>query len=272
MKNKKKLKIALVILCTVILLSAFAPLLAPHDPNQMNIKNQLAPISRNHLLGTDHLGRDVLSRTLYGGRTSMIVALIAVFLSMTLGLIIGSLAGFYGGVTDELLTGCILIFQGIPQTSFMIAVAGILGFGVKPLIIGLLLTSWAGFSKIIRQEVRRLREEPFIEAMISLGANHRTLLLRHILPNIFPDIIVIFTMRIGRSLLAIAGLTYLGLGVTPPTADWSVMIADARMYCRLAPRLLLIPGLCISLLVYAINQIGDVLRDFFDIRSQEVII
>ena len=152
----------------------------------------------------------------------------------------------------------------------MVAIAGILGPGIPNLLLALFFTSWAGFSRIVRTETLRIREEPYIEGLRSLGARSACILWKHIFPNMFTNIIVLFTTRVGRCVLSIASLSYLGLGIRPPAPDWSVMISDARLDYRSAPHLILIPGLCIFLLLLALNLLGDALRDQFDVRSREV--
>jgi len=272
LKNKGKAQgiIALTLLIVIILSSILAPLIAPYPPNTTEMSVRLEGPSWSHPLGTDALGRDMLSRVLYGGRISMLLALSATLLSMLLGMVLGMIAGYYGGPADWCITALTNIFQGLPGICLMIAVAGVMGPSIQSLLLALILTSWAGFSRLVRTEVLRLREEPYIEAMRCLGSSDTRLILRHILPNMINNTIILFTIRVGRSVLSIAALSFLGLGVQPPTPDWSVMINDARLHYRSSPHLILVPGLCIFLLLLAINMLGDVLRDHFDIKNEEV--
>ncbi|WP_032123026.1 ABC transporter permease [Clostridium amazonitimonense] len=273
MKNKGKVQlvIALLILGIIIISSILAPLLAPYDPNLTNMASRLQGPSIKHLLGTDALGRDMLSRVLYGGRASMLLALTATTLSMLVGMVLGVIAGYYGGVIDWCITILANIFQGIPGTCFMIAIAGVLGPSIQSLLLALVLTSWAGFSLIVRTEVLCLREEPYIEGMRCLGSGDLRLIIYHIIPNMINNTIILFTTRVGRCVLSIASLSFLGLGVQPPTPDWSVMINDARMHYRSAPHLIIVPGLCIFFLLLSINMLGDALRDRLDVKNQEVL-
>ncbi|MBU5593182.1 ABC transporter permease [Clostridium sp. MSJ-4] len=273
MKNKGKVQlvIALLILGIIIISSILAPLLAPYDPNLTNMASRLQGPSIKHLLGTDALGRDMLSRVLYGGRASMLLALTATTLSMLVGMVLGVIAGYYGGVIDWCITILANIFQGIPGTCFMIAIAGVLGPSIQSLLLALVLTSWAGFSLIVRTEVLCLREEPYIEGMRCLGSSDLRLIIYHIIPNMINNTIILFTTRVGRCVLSIASLSFLGLGVQPPTPDWSVMINDARMHYRSAPHLIIVPGLCIFFLLLSINMLGDALRDRLDVKNQEVL-
>lgn len=248
---------ALVLLGTILLLTLLAPWLAPYDPNRTDMRVRLQGPSPAHPLGTDALGRDMLSRVLYGGRASILAAVAATTLSMALGMTAGVIGGWFGGRTDWGLTILANIFQGLPGTCLMIAIAGVLGPGMGNLLLALVLTSWAGFSRIVRTETLRLREAEYILGSRALGAGHLRMLARHMIPNLLPGVIPLFTTRVGRCVLSISSLSYLGLGIRPPTPDWSVMISDARLYYRSAPHLILVPGACIFLLLLGINLLGD---------------
>ena len=258
------------VLLLIIGASILAPLLVTHNPFEPNMANRLQPPSWQHFFGTDALGRDMFSRILYGGRASILLSLASAILSLGVGLVIGLFCGFYGGKLDMLCTVASNIFQGIPGSCFMIAIAGIFGPSIKSLVLALVITSWAGFSRIVRAEVMQLKEEPFIEGLRCLGCSDSRLLLHHIIPNIVNKLLILFTIRVGRGILSIAGLSFLGLGVQPPTPDWSVMVSDAVLYYRSSPHLILIPGACIFFLIYAINNLGEFMRDKLDVRFNEV--
>ena len=258
------------VLLLIIGASILAPLLVTHNPFEPNMANCLQPPSWQHFFGTDALGRDMFSRILYGGRASILLSLASAILSLGVGLVIGLFCGFYGGKLDMLCTVASNIFQGIPGSCFMIAIAGIFGPSIKSLVLALVITSWAGFSRIVRAEVMQLKEEPFIEGLRCLGCSDSRLLLHHIIPNIVNKLLILFTIRVGRGILSIAGLSFLGLGVQPPTPDWSVMVSDAVLYYRSSPHLILIPGACIFFLIYAINNLGEFMRDKLDVRFNEV--
>jgi peptide/nickel transport system permease protein len=257
-------KIAFIVLIFIVFMGILAPVIAPYDPNKVEISNRLLGMSKDHLLGTDTLGRDVLSRILYGARISILLAFVSTSLTMIVGSLIGILSGYCGGIIDNIIQSIVNIFQGLPSLSFMIALAGILGPGTKSLLIAIVFTSWAGFSRIVRGEVLKVKEEKYIEGARALGASHIYIIIHYILPNIFPPFIVLFTIRIGKSVLSMASLSFLGLGIQPPQADWGVMINDAKTHFRTYPNLLLAPGCSILLLCYSINLIGDALRDIFD--------
>ena len=258
------------VLLLIIGASILAPLLVTHNPFEPDMANRLQPPSWQHFFGTDALGRDMFSRILYGGRASILLSLASAILSLGVGLVIGLFCGFYGGKLDMLCTVASNIFQGIPGSCFMIAIAGIFGPSIKSLVLALVITSWAGFSRIVRAEVMQLKEEPFIEGLRCLGCSDSRLLLHHIIPNIVNKLLILFTIRVGRGIQSIAGLSFLGLGVQPPTPDWSVMVSDAVLYYRSSPHLILIPGACIFFLIYAINNLGEFMRDKLDVRFNEV--
>lgn len=270
MNKNFKMYLSIIVIMAIVLMSIFANWISPHNPNKISISEKLQGHSREHILGTDSLGRDMLSRIIHGGRASIMLALQAVILSMLIGLVLGVIAGYYGGIFDSVITALSNIFQGIPDICFMLAVAGAMGGGVKSLLIGLLITSWPSFSRIVRAEVLRIKSEEYIMAMIQLGCNDFDLIIKHIIPNMMSSIVIIFTTRLGRSILTVAALSYLGLGIKPPTADWSVMINDARMFYRSASWLIIYPGLIVFILLYAINTLGNCLRDKADVRSGEI--
>ena len=272
MKRKSKIDpLAALALCLLGLLlagSLLAPVLAPYPPTQINMAERLQGISAAHPLGTDTLGRDLLSRVLYGGRVSVLTAAAATALSMLLGLAVGLIAGYLGGWADGVITWFTSIFQGLPSTSVMIALAAILDPGVSSLLLALVLTSWASFSRVVRSSVLRLREEAYVEGARCLGAGRLRIITRYLLPNLLPEIAVLFTIRVGGVVLSVASLSFLGLGIQPPTPDWGVMISEARTSFRTAPMLILAPGACLIILSFGINYLGEMLRAHFDIRGR----
>lgn len=259
---------AALVLAAIILSGIFAPQLAPMNPFEPNMAVRLQPPSAAHLLGTDALGRDLLSRTIYGGRSALLLSLVSTVLALGIGTLVGLLAGYFGGRTDDVLLTVSNIFQGIPGISFMVAVAGFVGPGITGLLLALVVGSWAGFARIVRAEVMQLAAEPYVEQLRVLGAGDARILLRHILPALGGTLLVLGSVRLGRGVLAVAGLSFLGLGVQPPTPDWSTMISDAMLYYRQAPHLIIVPGAAIVLLVSALNMVGQLLRSRFDVRRE----
>ena len=273
LRRKQNIQLAIVggILLAIILMTVFAPWLAPYDPLEVRMEDQLLPPCLAHPLGTDALGRDVLSRVIYGGRASLLLAVLATAASMLVGLATGIPAGYCGGAVDAVTTGISTVFQGLPGMVLMIALVGVLEPGTQSILLALVLTSWVGFSRLVRGEVLKVKGELYIEGMRCLGAGHLRIVLRHVLPNIRTNIIILFTTRVGRVVLSVAGLSYLGMGIQPPTPDWGEMISgSARRYFRTAPHLLWAPGLCIILLTLSINLLGDLLRDRLDVKQDSV--
>ena len=259
---------ALIVLACIVLSGIFAPQLAPMNPFEPNMAIRLQGPTAAHLLGTDALGRDLLSRMLYGGRSALLLSLVSTVLALGIGTVVGVLAGYFGGRVDDVLTTVSNVFQGIPGISFMVAVAGFVGPGVTGLLLALVVGSWAGFSRIVRAEVMQRAAEPYVEHLRVLGCGNGRVILRHIMPALGGTLLVLGTLRLGRGVLAIAGLSFLGLGVQPPTPDWSTMISDAMLYYRQAPHLIIVPGAAIVLLVSSLNMVGQLLRRRFDVRQE----
>lgn len=275
MKKKFIMKISSVhiyigILAFILLASLFAPLISPYNPLDMDLDKMLLKPSSTHLLGTDDMGRDLLSRIIYGGRQSIVLAFIATTLAALIGSTIGIIAGYYGGYADIIITACSSIFQGIPGTTILIALPAVLGPGIKGILIALVITSWIGFSRIMRGEVMRVKHEYYVAAAKSLGAGDLRVIVQHILPNALEGIIILFTNKIGNILLSVAALNYLGFGLQPPYPDWGIMIKESRTFFRSSPLLVIAPGICITLFVMSIHAIGNSLRDKFDVQSQSV--
>lgn len=262
--------LAFAVLFGILLMSILAPWLAPYDPLKIDMKNALLPPSKLHLLGTDNIGRDILSRVIYGGRQSIVLAAIATSMSMALGCIIGMIAGYFGSWVDVAITSISNIFQGLPGMTMMIAIAGLMGSGVTSMMLALVITSWVGFSRIVRGEVMKIKKEYFIEGLRSFGVGHMRILFYHVMPNLISSIVIIFATRIASSILSVASLSFLGLGLEPPTPDWGVMISDARMYYRTSPMLVIAPGVCIVLFSLCVNIIADWLRNRLDVRRDSV--
>lgn len=254
----------------VIFCAVFAPWIAPYDPTQVSPDSILEYSSSAHWLGTDALGRDILSRTIYGAQSSVAFAVCAAFCTMVVGLTLGVVSGYFGGLIDKGIQCMTAIFQGLPGMSLMIAIAAIMPESNMRIIVALTLTSWTGFSRIVRNEVRRIKGETYMDGIRSLGGRHLYIVKKYVLPNLFPVIIVLFTLKTGTSLLSASALSYLGLGVFPPTADWGVMISDARTYFRSYPVMMLAPGIGITLFCLAINLLGDALRDHLQIKKSSM--
>ena len=263
-------RIAIVVLAIVALSAVFAPLLAPYDPTaQLDIvRLQSQPPSLAHPLGTDPYSRDVLSRLLYGSRISLAVGLGAVLLAMSFGIAVGAVAGFIGGAVDAVLMRFVDAALSIPRLLVLILVASLWGsLGLVPLTLLMAGTGWFAVSRLVRAETLALREREFVVAARALGASPVRILVRHVLPNVAAPALVAATLGIANVILLEAGLSYLGIGVRPPTASWGAIIQDGAERVSDLWWLTLFPGLAILVTVFACNALGDALRDAFDPRQ-----
>lgn len=263
-------KISVILLAAIVVVSILAPILAPYDPNKTDMSVKLSAFCAVHPLGTDHLGRDLLSRLMYGGRTSILLAVIATMLSMLVGLILGVASGYAGGWVDQIFLIFTSMFQGLPGTCVMIALVGIFGASVKSLIAALVFISWADFSRIVRLEMMQVKGKTYAVCAKNYGMGHISLILRHLLPNIADNLIVLFTNRVSQAILSVASLSFLGLGVQPPTPDWGVMVNDARSYFYNNLHLLILPCLCIFAVSWSISTIGEGLRYYIGSKRDSV--
>ena len=261
--------IGLVLLAAFILCAIFAPLLAPHDPNQLNLNDRMASPASAHLFGTDELGRDILSRTLFGARISLLVAVSVVGLSLAAGLVFGAISGFYGGIPDIILNVYVSnAFLALPGILVAIAFVAFLGPGLLNLIIALSLSGWVNYARLVRAQVMAVREREFVEAARALGASDLRIITRHILPNILQPLIVQAAVGMAGAVLAEATLSFLGLGIPAPAASWGSMLNDARSHLFDSPHMVVFPALAVMLAVLSFNFIGDALRDVLDPRTR----
>ncbi len=256
---------------TLLLVAAaiFAPWIAPHGPTAQDLPARLLAPSWHHPFGTDELGRDVLARTLYGARISLLVGFSVVLGAGLTGLTIGSLAGYFGGwfdrVVNDLLINAFLSFPGI---LLAIAFAAFLGAGIGKVILALVITGWAGYARLARAQALRVKEMEFVLAARSLGASHARILWRHLVPNTLPPVLIQATIGLASAILAESTLSFLGLGVLAPTASWGAMLNDARNHLFDAPHMVVFPALGIVVAVLAFNLLGDALRDWLDPRTR----
>src|SRR5246500_2236824 len=247
----------------------FAPWLAPYDPAQITLPARLMPPSSSHWCGTDELGRDICSRLIYGARISMLVGSCVVLTSLSLGLIIGSIAGYYGGRIDRFVNVVVMnAFLSFPGILIAIAFVAFRGPGIFNLVLALSIGGWVGYARLVRAQVLAAREKEYVEAARALGATDLRILVRHILPNIIQPVILQAAIGMAGAILAEATMSFLGLGVPPPTASWGAMLNDARAHLFDAPHLVLFPAIAVMLAVLSFNFIGDALRDLLDPRSR----
>jgi peptide/nickel transport system permease protein len=257
-------------LILVALISLLAPILAPHDPIETNLSQRLAPIGTpGYLLGADDLGRDILSRLIWGGRISLVVGFGAVMVAMLLGVIVGLLAGYFGGWVDSLSMRLIDILMAFPAILLAITIVASLGPGLRNAMLAVAIVGVPYYARIVRGSVLSLREQEYVQAARVTGASNARIILRHLFPNTLAPLIVAATLDVGWFIMIAAGLSFLGLGAQPPTAEWGVMLSTGRQFIRNAPHLSILPGSAIFLVVLAINFLGDGLRDALDPRLRE---
>ncbi|HWX94190.1 MAG TPA: ABC transporter permease [Terriglobales bacterium] len=261
--------VGVVLVIVFILCAIFAPWLAPYDPARINLPTRLEAPSAAHWCGTDELGRDIFSRLIYGARISMLVGSSVVAMSLTLGLVIGSIAGYYGGRIDRFVNVVLMnAFLSFPGILLAIAFVAFRGPGIFNLVLALSLGGWVGYARLVRAQVLATREKEFVEAARALGATDLRVIVRHILPNIIQPVIVQAAIGMAGAILAEATMSFLGLGVPPPAASWGSMLNDARAHLFDAAHLVLFPAATVMLAVLSFNFIGDALRDLLDPRSR----
>jgi len=262
---QRRMVIAAAFLAAVVLGGAlFAPLIAPNDPLAVDLTIRLSPPGPGHWLGTDHLGRDVLSRLIWGARASLGSVAAILCLVVLISTAVGCLAGYVGGKADAVLMRICDVFLTFPTFILAMFMVGILGTGMVNVIIAIAMTHWAWYARIIRSLVLSLRNRKYVLAARVTGSSRTRILGRHILPPVSAQLVVLATLDIGHMMLHVAGLSFLGLGVQPPSPEWGVMINDARQYIWEHPRLIMLPGLMIFVSVMAFNLLGDALRDRLD--------
>jgi len=255
---------ALGVLVLLVLAAVFAPQLATHQPNRQDFLAILQPPSAEHWLGTDELGRDIYTRVLYGARISVTVALLAVGLGGAVGILIGLLAGFFGGATDNVLMRIIDVLLAFPGILLAILIASTMGSGLTSIIVAVAAYSVPTFARIMRSSVLAVKGREFVEAARAAGSRSLNIMLRHIFLNSFTPVLVYATLLMGSAILTAAALSFLGVGINPPTAEWGAMISAGRSFMRQAPHIILGPGVAIFLTVLAFNILGDALRDTLD--------
>jgi peptide/nickel transport system permease protein len=260
--------VATVLVILLVLTAAIGPFLVPYDPLAMDLDSLKQPPSTSHLLGTDSKGRDILSRVIAGSRISLSVGIFASLFSLAIGIFFGLLAGYFGGRTDAILSQTFDIFLAFPSLLLAIGISAVMPPGLVSAMLAITLVGWAGFARLVRGVTLSLKEQTYVEASKALGAKPGRILYRHILPNALPLLLVAGSLRVGGFILLEAALSFLGLGVQPPTPTWGSMISLNRAYINSAPWMVIFPGLAISITVISFNILGDFLRDKLDPRMQ----
>ncbi len=262
--------LAAIVVAAYVAIALLAPLIAPHDPNAGAIRERLQPPvwieggSAEHLLGTDALGRDVLSRVMYGGRASLLIGALVVLVAGSFGTLLGVLAGYRGGRTDQVVSRVTDVQTAFPGLLLGLTILTMIGPSILNLVIVLSINGWMVYARTARGQVLSLREQPFIEAAISVGCRDRTLVFGHILPNLASSLITLGTLELARIILVESILSFLGMGVQPPDVSWGLMIADGQTYLTASSWLILVPGAAVALLVLAVNVLASWLRTVAD--------
>lgn len=256
--------VGLIILALLVLVAIFAEVIAPYPYDKQDYSSVLQSPSLEHLMGTDEYGRDILSRVIYGSRISLYVGIISLAGGALIGCVLGSIAGFFGGMTDNVIMRACDVLHGIPRIVLAIAIAATIGPGITSALIAVAVSSVPNFARVVRAATMTVRDQEFVEASQSLGASSTRIIIHHIFPNILAPIIVQVTLGIGTSILLCASLSFLGLGVQPPVPEWGSMLSNSRSFMRDYAYMVISPGLAIMLTVLALNLFGDGLRDALD--------
>lgn len=269
--GRKLVFMGVVVIALLFICAIFAPLIAPYDPYLPDFGARLQGASWSHFLGTDSLGRDTLSRVIYGSRTSLIVGMVAVFVASTIGMSLGLVAGYFEGVAHAIIMRCVDAVMAVPLIMLSLAIASFLGGGLFNIVLALGVAMIPPYARVMCAQALSVKKNDYVIAYRALGAgNLRTMLLR-VAPNCFPPLLVVMTMQIGMAILAEAGLSFLGVGIEPPKAAWGGMVFEGYQYLNEAPILSFAPGIAIILVVFSFNMLGDGLRDALDPKLRGVI-
>lgn len=268
MGDRPFLLIGLIILALLVSLAVLAPFIAPHSPTQQNLEKDLLSFSQEHPLGTDKLGRDILSRILYGARISVLVGVSTVSISLLIGLLVGSVSGYFGGWVDQLLMRLVDVLLAFPGILLAIAFTAVLGPSLKHVVLALCLIGWTGYARLVRGEILALRETEFIHAAKALGGTSARIILLHMLPNLLPPLLIQATFGMAAAIIAEGSLSFLGLGAQPPSPSWGSMLNEGRQFLLVAPHLTTFPGLAIMITVFGLNLTGDGLRDLLEQKGK----
>jgi len=260
----------LTIVLLVVIVGIFAPWIAPYNPTQTDLGQMLSAPSVKHLLGTDLYGRDVLSRIIYGARIDIMVGIVLVAIEAGVGILIGLISGYYGGMIDEVLMRFTDMVWAFPPMVLALGLVVALGAGIMNVIIAIAVVSWAQFARVTRSEVQSVKEREFIEGARAIGEKNHNIIFRYVLPNILAPNLVLATLAMPGALLTASAMSFLGFGVQPPTPEWGAILADGREYLRVAPWIATFPGLAILFTVLGFNFLGDGVRDALDPKLREM--
>ncbi|CAN5631869.1 ABC transporter permease [soil metagenome] len=261
--------VGLGIIILLVTFAVFAPWIAPYSPEEINTPLRGASPSSNYWLGNDDIGRDILSRLIYGSRIALIVGIGATAIAVTIGVTVGALAGYFGGKVDFILSRLVDTLMAFPLLALLLTLSSVFGPSLRNVVVVIGLTVWASYARLVRAEVLSLRERDFVLAARASGAGDRRIIFRHIVPNALGPVIVIASLAVGGVIILESALSFLGLGVSRPTASWGTMLSDGREYIRNYPHIAIAPGVAITITVLSFNLVGDGLRDALDPRQRE---
>ena len=267
--NNKTALICLIIITTIVILGILAPYIAPYDPNKVRIVRKYAAMSSQHWLGCDHLGRDILSRLLYGIRSTLFLSLLTMIITIVVGSLIGLISGYQRGKLDECIMRLCDIMLSFPSQVMILAIVGVLGVGIENVIIANIVVKWAWYSRMIRSSVIKYSRKNYILFSRTIGAPHSFIICRHLLPNVMSELVILATLDTGWVILNISAISFIGLGVQAPTAEWGLMLSEAKNVMTQHPMQMVFPGIAILIVVAAFNMLGDCLRDILDPKDQK---
>ena len=262
-------KLGVILLLLIVLVCVAGPFFSPYGVNDVDLLNMYAGPSATHWLGCDSMGRDMLTRLMYGGRYSLALGICASLFGSAVGVVIGSVGGYFGSMTETVIMRFMDVWSALPGTMLCILVSSVMGSGFFPTVIALTVGSIPGTVRMIRGQILSERSREYIEAAQSINCNSLVIMFKHLLPNVIQPIIVTTTMGIGSCMIQAASLSFIGLGIPPPTPEWGAMLSDGRAYIRTSPHLILVPGIIIALTVFAINLMGDGVRDALDPKLRD---
>ncbi|MFA5269157.1 MAG: ABC transporter permease, partial [Methanoregula sp.] len=263
-------QVCLVLLGMLVIVAIFAPYISPCDPEAISVRDKNQGISSAHLFGTDFLGRDLFSLTIWGARTSLLIASVSVAVALVFGTIVGCVAGYYGGLVDEVLSRCIDLLLAFPGIIFALALLAFMGAGVLNLIIAITISQWAIYARLMRGQVISIKNLEYVQSARTAGLSDRRIMIRHLFPNAIMPVLILATLDIGHVILSVAGLSFLGLGIPPGIPEWGSMIGAGKEFLRTAPLNIIVPGLAITVVVLLFNVLGEGLRDILDVHKDQV--
>lgn len=263
-------QVCLALVGLLMIVAIFAPVISPYDPEAISVKDKNLGISSEHLFGTDFLGRDLFSLTIWGARTSLFIASVSVAIALLFGTIIGCLAGYYGGIIDEILSRCVDLLLAFPGIIFALALLAFMGAGVLNMIVAITISQWAIYARLMRGQVISIKNLEYVQSARTAGLPDRRIIIRHLFPNSIMPVVILATLDIGHVILSVAGLSFLGLGIPPGIPEWGSMIGAGKEFLRTAPLNVIVPGLAITFVVLIFNYLGEGLRDILDVHKDQV--